>query len=35
VIGSIVLGIAAILTTVCSLAENRSELYYEPALGVI
>ena len=35
VIGSIVLGIAAILTTACSLAENRSELYYERCEGSV
>jgi hypothetical protein len=35
VIGSIVLGIAAILTTVCSLAGNRSELYYERCEGSV
>jgi len=35
VVGSIVLGIGAILTTACSLAENRSELYYERCEGSV
>lgn len=35
VIGSIVLGIAAILTTACGLAENRSELYYQRCEGSV
>jgi hypothetical protein len=33
VVGSIVLGLAAILTTACGIAENRSELYYERCEG--
>jgi hypothetical protein len=35
VVGSIMLGIAAILTTACGLAENRSELFYERCEGSI
>jgi hypothetical protein len=35
VVGSIVLGIATILTTACGLAENRSELYYERCEGSV
>jgi hypothetical protein len=35
VIGSIVLGIATILTTACGLAENRSELYYQRCEGSV
>lgn len=34
-VGSVVLGIAAILTTACGIAENRSELYYERCEGSV
>jgi hypothetical protein len=35
VVGSVVLGIAAILTTACGIAENRSELFYERCEGPV
>lgn len=35
VVGSVVLGFAAILATICGIAENRSELFYERCEGSV
>ncbi len=35
VVGSIVLGIATILTTACGIAESRSEIFYERCEGSV